>query len=96
MTSKTFDPSRRRLFRQGAAIAGGAVLGGLVLKAKAAQDQRATQAVAMYQGTPHGQDNCARCVHFVPGKTAAANGACTLVQGDISPNGWCVFFAPKG
>lgn len=95
MTDKTFDPSRRRLFRQGAAIAGGVALGGLVLKAGAG-DQRATQTVAMYQDKPHGTQECDGCAHFVPGKTSTAAGTCSLVQGSISPKGWCVFFAPKG
>lgn len=95
MTSKTFDPSRRRLFRQGAAIAGGAIAAGLVLKA-GAQTAKAGKAVAMYQDKPHGADDCAKCVHFIPGKTPGANGTCKLVQGSISPKGWCVFFAGKG
>lgn len=93
--SKTFDPSRRRLFRQGAALAGGAIAAGLVLKA-GAQTAKATKAVAMYQATPHGADDCAKCVHFIPGKTPSEAGTCKLVQGSISPKGWCVFYTAKG
>lgn len=97
MTHNTFDPSRRRLFRQGALIAGGAVAAGLMSRAKVdAQTAKASQAVAMYQSQPHSGQECDGCVHFIPGKSAAAAGACTLVEGGISPKGWCVFFTAKG
>ncbi len=96
MTHKTFDPSRRRLFRQGAVIAGGAVVAGLMSRTKAyAQSSKASQAVAMYQSQPHSGQECDGCAHFIPGKTPSAAGACTLVDGSISPKGWCVFFTPK-
>lgn len=97
MTSKKFDPSRRNLCRQGMVLAGGAVAAGLLLKTKAsAQSAKASKATAMYQAQPHGQDECDHCTHFIPGKTAAADGTCTLVEGSIAPKGWCVFFASKG
>jgi hypothetical protein len=96
MTSKTFDPSRRRLFRQGAVIAGGAALGGLMLKVKApAQGGKVSQAMAKYQGGPHGTQQCDGCLQYVPGKTPSADGACKIVEGSISPKGWCMFFAAK-
>lgn len=96
MTIKTFDPSRRRLFRQGAAIAGGAALGGLMLSAKAwAQGGTVAKSVAKYQDKPHGTQQCDGCIQFIPGKTSSAHGTCKIVEGDISPKGWCMFFAAK-
>ena len=96
MTSKTFDPSRRRLFRQGAVIASGAALGGLMLKVKApAQGSKVSQAVAKYQDKPHGTQQCDGCAQFIPGKSTSANGECKIVEGSISPKGWCMFFTPK-
>lgn len=97
MTSTTFDPSRRRFFQQSAVIAGGAAAAGLMLKAKVhAQTTKASKAVAMYQASPHGSQQCSGCVHFIPGKTPSADGTCKLVQGSVSPKGWCVFFTAKG
>lgn len=97
MANKTFDASRRRFFRQGAVIAGGAVAAGLISKTKAyAQSGKASQAVAMYQSQPHSGQECDGCVHFIAGKTPSAAGACTLVEGGISPKAWCVFFTAKG
>lgn len=45
-----------------------------------------------YQSTPHGTQRCANCVVFHPGKTPTSMGTCDLVQGSISPNGWCRVF----
>lgn len=96
MTSKTFDPSRRRLFRQGAAIASGVALGGLIPETKAhAQAGKVSKTVAKYQDEPHGAQRCDGCMQFIPGKTPTADGTCKIVQGGISPKGWCMFFAAK-
>ena len=96
MTSKTFDPSRRRLFRQGAMIAGGAALGGLALTEKAqAQTGTESKAMAKYQDKPHGSQECDSCMQFVPGKSSSASGSCKIVQGSVSPKGWCMNFTPK-
>lgn len=96
MISKTFDPSRRRLFRQGAVIAGGAALGGLMLKAKApAQAASIAKSTAQYQDKPHGSQQCSICQQFIPGKSSAGSGTCKIVQGNVSSKGWCKFFTPK-
>jgi hypothetical protein len=95
MTSKTFDPSRRRLFRQGAVIASGAALGGLILKGKAAaQSGKVSQAIAKYQAQPHETQQCDGCMQYIPGKTSSS-GECKIVEGTVSAKGWCMFFAPK-
>ncbi|HEX5508486.1 MAG TPA: high-potential iron-sulfur protein [Pseudolabrys sp.] len=44
---------------------------------------------AKYQDHPNKDQHCAVCRFFRPPKS------CQLVQGDISPNGWCSFFAKK-
>src|SRR5437660_1793131 len=51
------------------------------------QDQKKlTQAAARYQDQPKGNESCAACPYFVLPKS------CVLVEGDISPNGWCPIF----
>ncbi|HUO94031.1 MAG TPA: high-potential iron-sulfur protein [Rhizomicrobium sp.] len=85
MSSEIKDFSRRQLFR-GAAVclAGAAVLASTDAEAKMAQK------AAGYQETPakDGSD-CANCALF------KAPSSCTLVDGTISPNGWCRFYAKK-
>ncbi|HET7848664.1 MAG TPA: high-potential iron-sulfur protein [Pseudolabrys sp.] len=44
---------------------------------------------AKYQDHPNNGQHCAICRFFRPPKS------CQLVEGDISPNGWCSFFAKK-
>jgi hypothetical protein len=45
-----------------------------------------SKAAAQYQNRPRGVERCGRCAHFRP-----PNG-CEIVEGSISPNGWCRHF----
>lgn len=56
----------------------------------AAAQPNFSQADAMYQTMPKGDQRCGLCSSFAPPN------ACQLVQGTISPNGWCQLFSPKG
>ena len=97
-TPDNLNESRRTLIRNGITVAAvGAVAATGLLKTRPARAQaaKASQAVAMYQATPHGKDQCDNCIHFIPGKTPTANGTCKVVDGVISPKGWCVMYARK-
>ena len=48
--------------------------------------QKMLQSDAAYQDTPKNGLTCAACSLFRPLRS------CEIVQGDISPNGWCKFF----
>ena len=96
--SDDFNASRRSLIRKGiAAAAVGTVAASGLLKFSPASAQagKASQAVAMYQTTPHGKDQCDNCIHFIPGKTPKDAGTCKVVEGVIVPQGWCVMYARK-
>lgn len=92
-----FDASRRTLLKNTMAVAAvGAVAATGLLSPRFAQAQgQASQATAMYQDQPHGQQQCDNCIHFIPGKTPQSMGTCKVVEGDISPSGWCVLYAAK-
>ncbi|MBV8373898.1 MAG: high-potential iron-sulfur protein [Candidatus Eremiobacteraeota bacterium] len=60
-----------------------------------AQTAKGSKAQFKYQDSPNGDKQCSKCTFFIPGKTATANGTCKIVQGDISPKGYCVAFAAK-
>jgi hypothetical protein len=47
------------------------------------------QKAAGYQAKPNGAQSCASCALF------KAPSSCTLVDGTISPDGWCRFYAKK-
>ncbi len=44
---------------------------------------------AQYQPHPKGQQRCEICLQFEP------PGTCKIVQGPISPKGWCQYFAAR-
>ena len=94
-TPEILNESRRTLIRSGITVAAVAATGLLKTTPARAQATKASQAVAMYQATPHGKDQCDNCIHFIPGKTPTANGTCKVVDGVISPKGWCVMYARK-
>jgi hypothetical protein len=45
-----------------------------------------TKAAARYQDQPHGYELCGGCPYFIQ------PGSCVVVDGNISPNGWCPMF----
>ena len=69
-----------------ACAAGAAALLSPVTDAKAA---KMAQAAAGYQDSPKGAQQCDGCALF------QAPNACQLIDGNISPSGWCKFWAKK-
>ena len=51
--------------------------------------QKMSKEAAQYQNSPKGNQRCADCRFFIEG------GSCRLVEGEISPDGWCTLFQPK-
>lgn len=92
-----FDAGRRALIGKGiqvAAMGSVAALGALAASPAGAQ-AKVSQATAMYQDKPNGTQRCDACMQFVPGKTPTSSGTCKLVEGVISPHGWCGLFVAK-
>ena len=94
MTENT--TTRRQFIKFGCAAVAAIPL--LALSAKASAATNAGMRTSMkYQDKPNAEKNCAGCLQFVPGKTAAAPGGCKIFPGDteISPKGYCVAWAAK-
>lgn len=51
---------------------------------------KVSQASVQYQGQPKDGKACADCMHFI-----AESNTCKLVEGEISPTGWCTLWAQK-
>jgi hypothetical protein len=81
--------SRRRLLRVGAYAVGAAALIGAASTGADAQVKKASQKDSGYQESPMGGKACSQCRNF------QAPGSCTVVEGAISPNGYCRLFAKK-
>jgi hypothetical protein len=78
--------SRRVVLLRSAGCAAGAAAVLLPLKKAAA---KMSQASVQYQATPKGEQQCNNCSLF------QEPNACTIVDGDISPQSWCKFWAKK-
>jgi len=85
-----FGSSRRAFIKTMGAAAAAATCGGAAaVKAQdfKPQDQKKlTQAAARYQDHPNGNEICGSCPYFVAPKS------CVLVEGEISPTGWCPIY----
>ena len=78
--------SRRIVLLRSAGCAAGAAASLLPLRqAKAKMKQPAVA----YQDTPKGDQQCSNCSLF------QEPNECTLVEGNISPAGWCKFWVKK-
>ena len=79
----------RRSFLRGAATLAGAAGAASIIPIRVAHAQKADKKSMQYQDTPKNGQDCAACTYFVePNK-------CGIVEGDISPKGWCVAYNPK-
>jgi hypothetical protein len=80
----------RRVFLQRVATygAGAAIIQGLGSRLANAQAKAAPNAVS-YQDKPKGAQRCDACSSFQPPN------ACKMVEGEISPQGWCSLFTKK-
>ena len=78
--------SRRTIVtRSVAGAAGVAMLFSLVTEAAAKMSQKSVD----YQDTPKNDQDCSNCSLF------QEPNSCTIVDGEISPKGWCKFWAKK-
>ena len=77
---------RRNVLRAGVGLTAAASMGSAL---HAEDTPKLAKNVIMYQDTPKDGQKCSICVNFEPPN------ACKIVEGTISPNGWCGAFAPK-
>jgi hypothetical protein len=86
----TFRSSRRAFIKKLGVVAA-ATTCGRAADAKAQdfkpqEQKKLTQAAARYQDHAKGNESCGSCPYFVLPKS------CVLVEGEISPAGWCPIY----
>ncbi len=90
MKQDDFKPSRRAALKAGLAATGFAALAAVTARRAMADDSaKVAKEAVQYQEQPKDGNKCSGCVNF------QAPNACTIVAGNISPNGWCLSYAPK-
>ena len=80
--------SRRTMLLEGLACATG-VAAALAASTDAAMAKKLPQKTVAYRTTPNAGKKCSDCALFEPPKS------CKNVDGDISPDGWCVLWRAK-
>jgi hypothetical protein len=84
---------RRNLSRcsvlKGAALLAGAALAAGIVPSKEALAQRTSKDAMKYQDKPNGDKRCSNCLDFIP------SGTCAIVEGMVSPDGYCLAWAKK-
>ncbi len=82
--------SRRDMLRTGMIIAVGATgVAASGIPTARAEDEKIAQELVQYQNEPKDGQKCNICAQWVEPN------ACKIVAGKISPNGYCVAYAPK-
>lgn len=84
--NEQYNASRRQLLQAGMMVFGATTV---AAAAATAQDAKIAQELVQYQNEPKDGAKCNACAQWVEPN------ACKIVAGNISPNGWCVAFAPK-
>jgi hypothetical protein len=79
----------RRAYSRGAATSPGAAAAATIIPIKVAYAQKADKKSMQYQDSPKNGQECDQCTYF------QAPNKCGIVEGDISPKGWCVAFNAK-
>jgi hypothetical protein len=82
---------RRRTFLAGIALLPFAA----AFVARARAQSKASKGSMHYQDSPNNGMHCAGCKFFIPGSDASAAGSCQIVDGSISPNGYCIAYTAK-
>ncbi len=80
---------RRSALRAAALLAGIALTASMVPSKEALGQQKASKQSMQYQDKPNGDKQCSNCLHFIP------SNSCAIVEGTISPKGYCVAWVKK-
>jgi len=81
--------SRRSMLTRAAWVAGATLAGAVIPIELASAQQKVSQQAMKYQNKPNGDQMCSNCMQFQPPSS------CKVVEGTISPNGWCMAWVKK-
>jgi hypothetical protein len=84
---ETCTNSRRRVLRTALLMAGAGAAA--MFNASSVSAQKASKQAMKYQDKPNGDQRCDNCVQFT------APDGCKVVEGTISPQGWCIAWVKK-
>ena len=56
---------------------------------------KASKQAMQYQDQPKSGQQCDTCLQFIAPQKSGGMGACKVVEGEISPKGWCAAYVKK-
>jgi hypothetical protein len=90
------EVSRRSVFKSGITALGGIAIISVTGRKAWAADKKLSKSMVIYVDASKNEGkDCDDCIYFVAGKTADAPGSCKIVEGEISPHGYCIRFQRK-
>lgn len=81
--------SRRSALKGVVLLTGATLAAGMVASTRALAQQKVSKQAMKYQDKPNGDQKCSNCAQFEPPK------GCKVVEGDVSPNGYCIAWTKK-
>ena len=84
--------SRRQCLALGSTLLAGAGIA-CVAASPARASPKADKRDFNYQDKPKDGKSCSNCKMFQ--QAAGGSGRCAIVDGDVSPNGWCMAYTPR-
>jgi high potential iron-sulfur protein len=81
--------TRRSMLTRAAWVAGATLAGTVIPIQVATAQQKASKEAMKYQDKPNKDQRCDNCMQFV------APSSCKVVDGTISPSGWCMAWVKK-
>lgn len=88
MSNQQRDISRRKFLKL-SGCAAALIPAAMIATDRVAAQGKASKEAVQYQDSPKNGDKCVDCQFFT-----APNG-CQVVEGDISPDGWCSLYVKK-
>ena len=92
--SAPVDAGRRRIVVRGARLIG-LVFATSVAGVRTGAAAKASKSELMYQDHRHDGKGCGDCKFFTPALPGGEVGQCSVVEGQIRRDGWCLAFAPN-
>ena len=85
--------TRRRGLAWGGQLLIGVAVASVVGKPQTAHAAKVDKRDFFYQDKPKEGKSCSACRLYSP--TDLGKGQCSVVEGDVSPNGWCMAYSPR-
>lgn len=85
--------SRRSLLKGAVAFAGVALIPLAAMEGSARAASKLAKPSVKYQDAPNGDKQCSNCIQYLP-PDSSGKAHCKVVQGIVSPHGYCIAYSP--